>query len=276
MFLRPSADACTRQSNTTRALRVVLTSEALRQVPRTRRSVDFSSAGVKLCVTSLSCSNCVALARAGLSTDHLLNCMLSHKSSDLWTTAALALWKQGAGALSNTQSASLLRRRGGRQPPFGPAANYSCNAKTDRHPSSASSSCCQRRPAATGAQHEITFAHGWGAPGVGLPALDVKVDAAGASYPSLGDDESYKLRSRPRADAQSADGWARCGASSVLAIVTYEFDTATYRSTVYDSGRPAAPHRGLMVDSGRHFLSVATLLHRGLAALRETGVLYRT
>ena len=54
--------------------------------------------------------------------------------------------------------------------------------------------------------------------------------------------------------------------------MTYDFDTATYEvvpCTIQDA--PKYPHRGLMVDSGRHFLPVAPLVtRRGRAALRET------
>ena len=111
---------------------------------------------------------------------------------------------------------------------------------------------------------KLTFPHGWGAPGVGLPALDVKVDAIDASYPSLTDDESYKLRvTATAATLKARTVWgALRGLETFSQLVTYDFDTATYEvlpCTIQDA--PRYPHRGLMVDSGRHFLPVATLLH---------------
>ena len=127
----------------------------------------------------------------------------------------------------------------------------------------------------------LAFPHGWGAPGVGLPALSVVVDEgvgateraarrprraddAGALYPALGDDESYKLRiTATSATLKARTVWgALRGLETFSQLVTYEFDTATYQvvpCTIQDA--PKYPHRGLMVDSGRHFLPVATLLH---------------
>ena len=127
----------------------------------------------------------------------------------------------------------------------------------------------------------LAFPHGWGSPGVGLPALSVVVDDgvgtteraarrprladdAGALYPALGDDESYKLRiTATSATLKARTVWgALRGLETFSQLVTYEFDTATYEvvpCTIQDAPRYA--HRGLMVDSGRHFLPVATLLH---------------
>jgi hexosaminidase len=120
----------------------------------------------------------------------------------------------------------------------------------------------------------LAFPHGWGAPGVGLPALSIVVDDgagrprraddAGALYPALGDDESYKLRiTATSATLKARTVWgALRGLETFSQLVTYNFDAATYEvvpCTIQDS--PKYPHRGLMVDSGRHFLPVATLLH---------------
>ena len=92
----------------------------------------------------------------------------------------------------------------------------------------------------------------------------MKVDAVDASYPSLDDDESYKLRiTGASATLKARTVWgALRGLETFSQLVTYEFDTATYEvvpCTIQDA--PKYPHRGLMVDSGRHFLPVATLLH---------------
>lgn len=111
---------------------------------------------------------------------------------------------------------------------------------------------------------QLAFPHGWGAPGVGLPALDVKVDAVGVRYPALGDDESYKLRITATAATLKAKTiWgALRGLETFSQLVTYDFDTGSYAvlpCTIRDA--PRYPHRGLMVDTGRHFLPVATLLH---------------
>jgi hexosaminidase len=127
----------------------------------------------------------------------------------------------------------------------------------------------------------LAFPHGWGSPGVGLPALSVVVDDgvgateraarrprraddAGALYPSLTDDESYKLRiTATSATLKARTVWgALRGLETFSQLVTYGFDSATYEvvpCTIQDA--PKYPHRGLMVDSGRHFLPVATLLH---------------
>ena len=89
-------------------------------------------------------------------------------------------------------------------------------------------------------------------------------DNAGALYPSLGDDESYKLRiTATSATLKARTVWgALRGLETFSQLVTYDFDAATYQvlpCTIQDA--PRYPHRGLMVDSGRHFLPVATLLH---------------
>ena len=111
---------------------------------------------------------------------------------------------------------------------------------------------------------QLAFPHGWGAPGVGLPALSVVVDAVGARYPALHDDESYKLRvTATAATLKARTVWgALRGLETFSQLVAYDFDTGSYAvlpCTIRDA--PRYPHRGLMVDSGRHFLPVATLLH---------------
>ena len=164
---------------------------------------------------------------------------------------------------------ALAAAAAAKQPPLWPLPqNYSCGARpVTLIPSIGFVQVDQSSDvlvAAAKRYTQLAFPHGWGAPGVGLPALDVKVDAAGATYPSLTDDESYKLRitgASATLKARTVWGVLR-GLETFSQLVTYNFDAATYEvlpCTIQDA--PKYPHRGLMVDSGRHFLPVATLVH---------------
>mmetsp|Transcript_29905 Transcript_29905/g.92579 ORF Transcript_29905/g.92579 Transcript_29905/m.92579 type:complete len:512 (+) Transcript_29905:1189-2724(+) len=110
---------------------------------------------------------------------------------------------------------------------------------------------------------DLTFPHRF-EPGVGLSELVVDVDNA-TQYPALGDDESYSLEiSGPQtATLKAPTVWgALRGLETFSQLVEFDFDARGYK--VHDAplsiqDAPRFPHRGLMVDSGRHFEPVAAI-----------------
>jgi len=84
----------------------------------------------------------------------------------------------------------------------------------------------------------------------------------------LGDDESYSLTVSSEGECQlrSASVWgALRGFESLSQLVEYNASSLTYqiRQVPWNiSDKPAFPHRGVMIDSARHWLSVPTILRQ--------------
>ena len=103
-----------------------------------------------------------------------------------------------------------------------------------------------------------------------INGMVIKVQDASEEAPQLDTDESYSLTIDTQhgnngfITAQSIYG-AHRGLETFSQLVSFDFDTATYQLTVgvplsiHDA--PRFPHRGLMVDTARHFLPVTTLKH---------------
>ena len=103
-----------------------------------------------------------------------------------------------------------------------------------------------------------------------INGMVIKVQDASEEAPQLDTDESYSLT----IDTQHGNNGfitaptiygALRGLETFSQLVHFDFDTATYQLTVgvplsiHDA--PRFPHRGLMVDTARHFLPVTTLKH---------------
>ena len=110
----------------------------------------------------------------------------------------------------------------------------------------------------------LTFPHTTGTEGL-LTRLQVTVDDSDDSHPQLGTNESYHLEitTRPSATltAKTVYGALR-GLETFSQLVTFDFETETYVIdacpwTITDEPRFA--HRGLMVDTARHFQPLASL-----------------
>ena len=103
-----------------------------------------------------------------------------------------------------------------------------------------------------------------------LSGIIVKVEDASEEAPQLGTDESYSLT----IDTQHGNNGfitaptiygALRGLETFSQLVYFDFDTATYRLSVglplsiHDA--PRFSHRGLMIDTARHFLPIHTIKH---------------
>ena len=90
-----------------------------------------------------------------------------------------------------------------------------------------------------------------------LSALQVYVDDADESHPQLGTDESYTLSISTTAElhAKTVYGALR-GLETFSQLVQFDFETETYQIAscpISISDAPRFPHRGLMIDTARHF-----------------------
>lgn len=103
-----------------------------------------------------------------------------------------------------------------------------------------------------------------------LSGMIVKVEDASEEAPQLGTDESYSLT----IDTQHGNNGfitaptiygALRGLETFSQLVYFDFDSATYKLSVgiplsiHDA--PRFPHRGLMIDTARHFLPIHTIKH---------------
>ena len=103
-----------------------------------------------------------------------------------------------------------------------------------------------------------------------LSGMVIKVEDASEEAPQLNTDESYSLT----IDTQHGNNGfitaptiygALRGLETFSQLVQFDFDTATYRLSVgvplsvHDA--PRFPHRGLMIDTARHFLPIHTIKH---------------
>jgi len=100
-----------------------------------------------------------------------------------------------------------------------------------------------------------------------ITGLSVEVDSNDESHPQLETDESYTL-SVPGAEGGVATVKAKTvfgalrGLETFSQLVKFDFDGGLYRIEaapwVIDD-KPRFPHRGLMIDSGRHFQPLASI-----------------
>lgn len=104
-----------------------------------------------------------------------------------------------------------------------------------------------------------------------LSGMVIKVKNVSEKAPQLDTDESYSIT----IDTQQYGNNGLITAPTIYGalraletfsqLVSFDFDTATYRLNVgvplviHDA--PRFPHRGLMIDSARHFLPIATIKH---------------
>eukprot|EP01047_Picozoa_sp_COSAG01_P042517 COSAG01_NODE_3717_length_5767_cov_157.763585_5_plen_403_part_00 len=98
-----------------------------------------------------------------------------------------------------------------------------------------------------------------------ISSLTVNVSLLAENFPQLGDNESYALSIRLSGDAvltaQTVWGALR-GLETFSQLVRFDFGTETY--ILHDApwqieDSPRFPHRGLMVDTARHWQPVASL-----------------
>jgi len=107
---------------------------------------------------------------------------------------------------------------------------------------------------------------------VKLTGMVIKVEDASEDYPQLDTDESYTLTidtqhgSNGFITAHTIYGALRA-LETFSQLIYFDFDTATYHIdpmygaplSIHDS--PRFPHRGLMIDTARHFLPMKTIKH---------------
>ncbi len=111
----------------------------------------------------------------------------------------------------------------------------------------------------------IAFPHeARAAPAEGIARLEVSVKDADESHPQLGDDESYRLELTPSGGSLSAATvWgALRGLESFSQLVVFDFEAGSYAleggaTTIVD--RPRFVHRGLMIDTARHWQPLASI-----------------
>ncbi len=106
----------------------------------------------------------------------------------------------------------------------------------------------------------------------GEAGLSVRCDGKGAPLPQLGMDEAYTLTVTPQgATLQAAEPWGVLrGLETFLQLVTPGRSGLFRAPAVVVRDRPRFPWRGLMLDSGRHFLSLDTVRRTldGMAAVK--------
>jgi hexosaminidase len=103
------------------------------------------------------------------------------------------------------------------------------------------------------------FRYGVSSSSSGLAACDVNVSDVDTFTPQLGQDESYELTITATSCVIAAPNIFGLyhGLQTLVQLTSYDFDTDVYSLPVVSvKDKPAFPHRGLLVDSGRHFLPV--------------------
>ncbi|MGE5127050.1 MAG: beta-N-acetylhexosaminidase [Betaproteobacteria bacterium] len=102
--------------------------------------------------------------------------------------------------------------------------------------------------------------------------LEIRCDGPGQALPHLGMDEAYALTVTPEgATLQAAEPWGVLrGMETFLQLVTPGGVSGFRAPAVVVKDRPRFPWRGLLIDSGRHFLSLATVKRTldGMAAVK--------
>jgi len=114
--------------------------------------------------------------------------------------------------------------------------------------------------------HAITFPHAAPAKQAhgGVSSLAVSVASASEDYPQLDTDETYTLKLDSTAaslSAQTVYGAMR-GLETFSQLVAYNFTSEGYAvsaSSVTVEDEPRFPHRGLMIDTARHFETLASI-----------------
>lgn len=99
----------------------------------------------------------------------------------------------------------------------------------------------------------------------GLSGLAISVDSADESFPQLGDDESYQLNvpegGVATLHAKTVYGVLH-GLETFSQMLVFDFDTATYtlpQAPWAIDDAPRFPHRGLMIDTARHFETLSAI-----------------
>jgi hexosaminidase len=104
------------------------------------------------------------------------------------------------------------------------------------------------------------------------PGLEIRCATPGKPLPHLGMDESYVLTVTPQgATLEAAEPWgALRGMETFLQLVAPGMATQYRAPAVVVKDRPRFEWRGLMLDSGRHFLTVDTIKRTldGMAAVK--------
>ena len=104
----------------------------------------------------------------------------------------------------------------------------------------------------------LTFPHVSHSSNGGISSLNIHVDDLDESHPQLGVDESYNLDvTSSEATLKSKTVWgALRGLETFSQIVSFDFEDETYyipSTPISIDDAPRFPHRGLMIDSARHF-----------------------
>ena len=106
----------------------------------------------------------------------------------------------------------------------------------------------------------------------GGPGLEIRCGSAGKPLPHLGMDESYALTVTPEgARLEAAEPWGVLrGIETFLQLVVPGSSSSFRVPAVAVQDRPRFPWRGLMLDSGRHFLTLDTIRRTldGMAAVK--------
>jgi hexosaminidase len=104
------------------------------------------------------------------------------------------------------------------------------------------------------------------------PTLEIRCAGPGEPLPHLGMDESYALTVAPEgATLEAAEPWGVLrGMETFLQLVAPGSSAAFRVPAVVVQDGPRFPWRGLMLDSGRHFLSLGTIRRTldGMAAVK--------
>lgn len=114
----------------------------------------------------------------------------------------------------------------------------------------------------------LTFPHGIpsssGTQGAAITGLIFDVEDLAEDHPTIATDESYSLAVPEAGGAAIAKCRTVYGALRALEtfsqLVAYDFDTASYTVKAFNiNDRPRFQHRGLMIDTGRHFLPLPSI-----------------
>lgn len=115
---------------------------------------------------------------------------------------------------------------------------------------------------------DITFPHAYApstAVASGITGVSVSVDSTDDSHPQVETDETYQLviPSEGAATIKAATVYgALRGLETFSQLVTFDFESGTYSivSTPWNiQDKPRFPHRGLMIDTARHFQTLASI-----------------
>ncbi len=109
-------------------------------------------------------------------------------------------------------------------------------------------------------------------PAAGKPVLEIRCEAPGRSLPHLGMDESYRLAvTAEGATLHATEPWGVLrGIETFLQLVSPGRSSEFRVPALAVEDRPRFPWRGLLLDSGRHFMSLDTVKRTldGMAAVK--------